>query len=250
MGSGEYDNLEDLVFSASFRDWVLNEDAQEAGFWAGWQERHPEKSEIITQARAVIAALEDRSRLMPEEVIDQEVGIVQQRLDAGLFEPGVPVRVIYGRGPFSGLSTRIGAIAVAFCILCLIGVSLFVYSNRHRQDAFHLFVAGGGSVLLHKETGEVAGGRVVVLPDGSKVRLDAGSQLYYPADVPGGEDRRAVFLDGGGAAFTIVPDASHPFYVYTNTVVVKAMGRSLRLTMSGPRVLVTGDRLELSDNHK
>src|SRR5579872_4827822 len=194
MGHDEYDSLEDLVFSRSFREWVLKEDIPEAGFWAGWQTRHPEKPELLMQARAVVYALEPRLRSITREALDDEIDGIMRRLEAGLFEPDASLQSAYGHGFRSRVSIRMRAITVIFCAMCAMGVALFVYTNRHRQVVFHFFPGGGRSAFLHRETGGVAGNPEIALPDGSKVRLEAGSQLYYPEKMSGFRNQRAVFL--------------------------------------------------------
>ena len=53
----EFNSLEDLVFSRSFRNWVLNRESSEHAFWENWIKRNPEKAEIVKNAKAVIYAL-------------------------------------------------------------------------------------------------------------------------------------------------------------------------------------------------
>lgn len=61
----------------------------------------------------------------------------------------------------------------------------------------------------------------VVLPDGSKVSINAGSKLRFPSVFTKG--KREVYLDGEGY-FEVVSSKENPFLVYTEKFTVKATG--------------------------
>ncbi|MFC1556124.1 FecR family protein [candidate division KSB1 bacterium] len=75
----------------------------------------------------------------------------------------------------------------------------------------------------HVAYGEI---KTVELPDGSKVTLDAGSELFYPETFEG--DAREVQLNGEGY-FDIKPDSEQPFIVHANNAVVKVLGTQFNL---------------------
>ena len=64
---------EELVFSRSFRSWVLGSEVAEAGFWENWMDRHPEKFELVQHAKAIIYALQLNLRRLSGEEIDEEI---------------------------------------------------------------------------------------------------------------------------------------------------------------------------------
>src|SRR5258708_1407288 len=91
MGNFEYNSMEELVFSRSFRNWVLDKDSPEADFWENWITRHPERREMVHYAKAVIYALQLHLKKLSDEEIDTEVGNALQRLkDAAREIPGTP----------------------------------------------------------------------------------------------------------------------------------------------------------------
>ncbi|MBB6502784.1 FecR family protein [Pedobacter cryoconitis] len=61
----------------------------------------------------------------------------------------------------------------------------------------------------------------LVLSDGSKITLNAGSEIKYPASFTG--RNREVYLSGE-AFFDVAKDHSHPFIVQTKTISVKVLG--------------------------
>src|SRR5882757_7445788 len=94
MPNEEYNTLEDLVFSRSFRNWVLKGHTPEADFWANWVAQNPDKQNLVNHARAVIYALQLNLRPLPEEIIHTEVGKVLEKLKSGRISPvrEIPLR--------------------------------------------------------------------------------------------------------------------------------------------------------------
>ncbi|HEY4064937.1 MAG TPA: FecR family protein [Puia sp.] len=237
MGNFEYNSMEDLVFSRSFRNWVLNRNSPEAGFWENWIARHPERRPMVSHAKAVIYALQLNLERLSEEEIDTEVQKALQRLEEaprGLPEEGLPGRPRRGMGRFAG-ATHFGgryarplewaALVAGICL-----VAWFVYrgvASRHR-DVFHSFLAAHVKTSLRQQAADTTAGRTIVLPDGSSAQLGAGSKLYYPADLSTVSGRREIYLEGE-AFFDIKRDPARPFYVYTGHLITKVLGTSFRI---------------------
>lgn len=66
----------------------------------------------------------------------------------------------------------------------------------------------------------------VVLSDGSRIWLNAGSELKYPETFP--NDSREITLDGE-AYFEIASDTARPFYVRTQGMQLKVLGTSFNI---------------------
>lgn len=69
----------------------------------------------------------------------------------------------------------------------------------------------------------------VVLSDGSKVTLNAGSELKYPVQFSANEKNRMVFLKGE-AFFEVEKNTNHPFIVNTRDMDVKVLGTQFNIT--------------------
>ncbi|NLR66739.1 DUF4974 domain-containing protein [Chitinophaga varians] len=65
------------------------------------------------------------------------------------------------------------------------------------------------------------------LEDGTRVWLNAGSRLVYPAAF--GQQRREVFLEGE-AYFEVATDAQRPFSVYANDMKVAVLGTAFNIS--------------------
>jgi ferric-dicitrate binding protein FerR (iron transport regulator) len=89
-----------------------------------------------------------------------------------------------------------------------------------------------------------------ILPDGSTVWLNAGSQLNYTSEF--GKKLREVSLKGE-AFFSVQPDAQHPFIVRANEVQIRVLGTRFNL-LAYPdentiETTLESGKIEYSDQH-
>jgi ferric-dicitrate binding protein FerR (iron transport regulator) len=236
MGNELYNTLEDLVFSRSFRNWVLKGNAPEADFWMDWLARNPDKQEVVNQAKAIIYALQLNLRPLPEEVVEREIVQVLEKLHEGRFglSRELPLRPIATRR-----TIRVWTIAAVVAGIAIFAWSLRQYWNRGREDVLQSFLTGHQTAPIVQRKRDTDTTGVLTLPDGSTVRLTRGSRLYYPDKLLTAGHRREVYLDGG-ASFDIAHNATYPFYVYTHSIVTKVLGTSFRIASgTGTRTVIT-----------
>ncbi|MEZ4792770.1 MAG: FecR family protein [Gelidibacter sp.] len=69
----------------------------------------------------------------------------------------------------------------------------------------------------------------LILSDGSKVTLNAGSELRYPVQFIENQTNRTVFLNGE-AYFEVAKNADHPFIVDTQDMDVEVLGTHFNVT--------------------
>ena len=87
-----------------------------------------------------------------------------------------------------------------------------------------------------------------MLPDGSRVWLNAESSLSYPGSF-GGRERREVTLQGE-AYFEVAPDSLHPFVVETAALQTQVLGTSFNVRAYSPedtRVTLLRGSVKVSD---
>ena len=89
------------------------------------------------------------------------------------------------------------------------------------QLAYNANGKSSGSILFNTITTPVGGEYTVVLPDGSKVWLNAASSLHFPAFFSGRQ--RNVELTGE-AYFEVAKNAAMPFHVKVNSMDVQVLG--------------------------
>jgi transmembrane sensor len=103
--------------------------------------------------------------------------------------------------------------AIAASLLLIMGLSFFVY-----QSSINTITKQYAT-----KPGEHA---TIMLSDGTKIWLNAGSLLKYPAKFKG--DTREVYLTGE-AFFDVAKDKKHPFIIHTNKMDTKVLGTSFNV---------------------
>ncbi|GAA4311785.1 FecR family protein [Compostibacter hankyongensis] len=108
---------------------------------------------------------------------------------------------------------HISALAAGFLLLL---AASGVYVVRRYEKA----------ALKNEITTDNGSRTAVVLPDGTRVRLNVHSRLQYPDRFTDGS--RVVTLEGEGF-FEVKKDPSHPFIIRVNDAVVRVLGTSLNV---------------------
>lgn len=92
----------------------------------------------------------------------------------------------------------------------------------------------------------------LILADGSKVWLNSGSVLEFPAEFSG--KSRGIFLASGEMYIEVVPDKKRPFYVQTSNLNVKVYGTKFNISNyygSSQSVVLVEGRVSLKvDGHE
>lgn len=90
----------------------------------------------------------------------------------------------------------------------------------------------------------------LLLSDGTKVWVNAGTKVIYPRVF--GEKKREIYVDGE-VYLEVTPDVKRPFYVNTEGFEVKVLGTSFDVfaykQMPVSRVVLVNGSVEIKDNH-
>lgn len=112
---------------------------------------------------------------------------------------------------------------VVFVAAVVCPIVFLLYSAFYMHENYGIFDKSRSEYLVESGCGD----RVqTVFQDGSKVHLNAGSQLRYPDKF--GIDSREVYLDGE-AYFEISPDSKRPFVVNFSDGSVRVYGTKFNL---------------------
>jgi len=120
-----------------------------------------------------------------------------------------------GRRIFINL-TKIAAIAA---LIFLIGTSILFFIQKEKYQTFAL----NKDICVKTPLGSKT---EIVLPDGTKIWLNSGSEIHYPAAFK--KDKRDIRLVGE-AYFMVEKDKKRPFYVHTNDIDIKVLGTSFNI---------------------
>lgn len=135
--------------------------------------------------------------------------------------------------------------AVIFLPIALCLGTWFIASNQMASQAM--------LAECHVENGQT---KVLRLSDGTLVRLNAGSSLFYPQRFSRLFSRRDVYLDGE-AHFDVAKNRSQPFVVHVGNLKVKVLGTHFNVkaypaeelvttTLEQGRVKVYGDKIAMT----
>jgi len=215
MGNFECTTVEDLLFNRSFRTWVLNRNSPESEYWESWIAENTEKAELINHAKSIVYALQLNYKALDEASMEEEIRKVLQKLDHRSHEaeaPRLPSRLSF-------------AIAIAAAALVIFLLPHFFHitggGKSHPSDGLLSAETKSNSV---EQVNSADTAQLIILPDGSKVRLERQSKLTFS---PGFSDSsiREVYLDGE-AFFEIKRNAAKPFFVLTHNIITKVLGTS------------------------
>jgi len=216
MGSFECKTIEDLLFSRSFRNWVLHKNSPEAEFWENWVAQNPDKIELVNRAKSIVYAVQLNFSPLGEEAIQGEINNVLQRLKDRPVEMDEPVAE---RRSSRWVLRLVAAVFILF-------LSLYLFRLNSPSKSYYKYGLLTPEMKKnpvvqtnHSDTAEL-----ILLPDGSKVHLKGGSTLTYAQGFSAGGTRE-VYLDGE-AFFEIKRDLSKPFLVLTRSIVTKVLGTS------------------------
>ena len=270
---------EEFVLDDDFMRWVLHPDEESDRFWNEFLHQHPEKKEEVEEAVYIIRSIRAVEPLVPSRKLKYDypkkqaavkpIGKIGLRLIriAAVFVlivtlGGVFYYFRYYREKFpielvKGELTEKGKV-----ILPDGTVSEFeTKETRIQQTVMGELTINDDTVLLRGkevESGEPAMAQVIIpygkrseiiLADGTKIWLNAGSTLSYPVRFTG--NSREVYLSGE-AFFEVSTDRSKPFYVITGDLRIKVTGTRFNVTSYNndivtQAVLVEG-RIEAAKN--
>ncbi|OIN59411.1 FecR family protein [Arsenicibacter rosenii] len=211
---------EDFILDESFRRWALQADPQATAFWEAWQLQHPDRADVVRQARRLARNLSDYyADDATEDRIQQEVNrLMLGALDRSAQEEE-PVRPLWYASP-------VWRWTAAACVVLLAAFGYWQYRTDTQQTAvsgtYAARVEQAGNALIEK-TNTSAQTLNILLSDGSVVSLAPRSSISYPARFD--KASRTVYLQGE-AFFDVVKNPASPFLIYANHTITKVLGTS------------------------
>ncbi|MEY3643733.1 MAG: hypothetical protein RLZZ207_427 [Bacteroidota bacterium] len=193
-------SVEQFMEDSFFQDWVLMPDVDSDQFWINWLSKNPDKSEILSEAKNLLQELRIPEYSLSAKEIEGGLEDIRKQIRS---EKKLAVVLAKKRSLWKQFLT--GGVAAGLVLGILLNLN---WANR---------------VELKTTYGETL---PYLLPDGSKVVLNANSKLTFSENWEK-EDVREIWLEGE-AFFDVIHLKSHqPFLVYTsNGVEVEVLGTS------------------------
>jgi transmembrane sensor len=204
--------VEDFLAYRLFRDWVHTPSPPLDQRWATYFERWPETKDAASEAKAILLSIHT----------SVEADFPDNEKITRMFD-GIRTENLRPKKKQKPLRRSL----LWFAAACLSGLLLWKapFSPKQKYSEVDPFAHLEGRFIEQHNSSSVT--RTVVLPDSSKVHLNPGSNLRYPASF-NCYGKREIQLEGS-AYFEVERDTSAPFLVYAQEVITKVLGTSFRI---------------------
>ena len=200
-----------------FVQWVLHPDENSNRYWENWISSHSEQAEVMTMARQVVLSIQYKNtyKLADEEqrALLENLLTQQGRLERkGDFHHHIP-------------SQRYGTskIAATFLLITMLAYGMWAVIKESKEQVKS---ESDYQAAVIEKTSPKGQKLTIKLPDGSVVKLNAGSSVRYPQEFAGHE--RNVSLQGE-AFFDVVENPNKPFVISTDGLETKVLGTSFNV---------------------
>tara|TARA_B110000091_G_C13815254_1_gene477372 strand:- start:2223 stop:3212 length:990 start_codon:yes stop_codon:yes gene_type:complete len=205
MKHKEYNNINDFLEDASFKNWVHQENATDIHFWEHWIYNNPDQKQTLNQAKDLVLGISFKKDFVSKEKVALEWSKLEAKIQK---QKTVPKRKVRFLQPLQ----------IAASIALLISVGFYFLS--------------GSTKITHKTNfGEIL---KIKLQDGSDVTLNSNSSLSYYKN-----ENRKVWLSG--EAFFQVDKkvtTNAKFWVLTNDLSVEVYGTSFNVNTKKKKTAV------------
>ncbi|MBL7970864.1 MAG: FecR domain-containing protein [Prolixibacteraceae bacterium] len=289
----------DFLNDESFLRWQSNPSAQESNFWEAFQNKYPGKRDEIKEAVTIFKLFHSKEDgLAMDEQYELWKRIQKEGKNSArtIFLHWLKYAAILSLVFLSGAltyyfyqhtetqyqlelaeDTKIGK-GEAMIILpdgSRVSLEKQLSEISYSQNGNQLIVnrdtitpkAAAGDELMHKVIIPYGKKSMIVLSDGTRVWLNAGSQLVYPS-IFSGEKRQVMLV--GEAFFDVAKNPEKPFFVHTSDVIVEVTGTrfdisaypedklvqtvleegKVTLNIEGKGILSKGGKIEMCPNQK
>ncbi|WP_025761215.1 FecR family protein [Dyadobacter tibetensis] len=201
--------VKEFLVDDHFLQWIEGGNQALNQQWEDWVSLHPESAEEIAQARLILKAIRFKKHSVSAEEIQLEWSKLQSGIQLSESRPREDARSPHWRQIW-------WKVAAVFLLVGLIIIGRQYQYPGMSADASdeHRVIAGPGKRLL------------LVLPDGSRVKLNSGSQVSYAKSFS--DSQRTVTLEGE-AFFEVRRDTLRPFVIHTGKLSTEVLGTSFAI---------------------
>lgn len=208
MDSIKKDYYEELIANNRFVLWASGENENDQPYWETWNKEHPDAIFEFNEAYKTVEILKFKSPEISSEEVSELWFNAKNKMKLRL-----PAR------SSANLAFWYGRIAGVLIIPFLIASIWFFYSNQHLKNDVIRISEYNSSKLLHVVS-PLGGQLDFELPDGSKVWLNSGSEIKYPACFESGQRE----VEMSGEVYFQIAKSQIPFIVKNLGPTIKVYG--------------------------
>ena len=203
--------LEDFLSDKDFRQWVKQPNTTSDALWESVQAQFPEKKELIMQAKLILLGFSTKEEEVSENRLDTSWQGLKQAQNLTIAHQNSSTK----KQVFLNKSAYIYRIAASLILLMVIGAVIWYQYNKYKP------------IIYITKYGQM---QTIVLPDGSKVTLNANSKLEINQEWTS-EENREVNLTGE-AYFEVAKrhETKQKFVVHTADLDVVVLGTSFNVS--------------------
>src|SRR6478736_9361715 len=82
-------DIADFVMDEDFIRWVNLRGQADNAQWENWLKRNPHKHLIVAEARRILESIGSEQAVVPDNIIDQEIGKLLQSINTEAAEPAI-----------------------------------------------------------------------------------------------------------------------------------------------------------------
>ncbi len=229
-------SIGEFVVDDFFLESCLNPTVSTEQFWSEWQRKNPDRQDVLQEAQAIVKTLADGKRnyalvRLPKEKVEA----LWQRINATVT---VGNDLIEEEPEPKTKSLWLWGVAATVALLAFFGAYAWLDGKAQQPLAatnLREFVDLATTSFLQIKN-EQTTAQTYTLSDSSKVALEPGSVLLYPADF--GKLERTVHLRGD-AEFDISHQPDRPFIVYADQLVARVLGTRFKVFRLGSQTEVS-----------
>lgn len=194
-----FHSIADLLTDESFLNYCRQHNEADIAYWEAYIREHPLQAPMIMQAQQEWRHLVQG---VQQADLQAQLTLLKQQVD---------------RAPSAKKGIRLISVIKYAAAAVIAGILVWTFTtSRKKLPAVAL-------VAVNQYANKAGQRQQVVLPDGSRVILNAASNMRLGPHFK--EGQREVYLDGE-AFFEVTPDATRPFTVYMKEASIKVLGTS------------------------
>lgn len=189
--------IEELALDDSFRNYCLKTNRKDISFWESWCQQNPDRMPEIREAKKLVLLLSGAHK--EEQLINDRAdftAVVARHLDTI-----VPIQSRQLRLPRTYIFR-------AAAVLLIVATAAILFTIKKNETLSYV-------------SSEVGERKTHILPDGTKVTLNANSRIELSTDF--NTYSRDVVLEGE-AFFDVKHDGERPFVIHTSKMDIKVLG--------------------------